>query len=288
MKHRRGKGRPESVLKRQRPRVKRPVWTRPMFKGLVLGAAALMLSALIYRGLSPSKKQDVVPPALAKADWQFSLKLRDDLPLSEAAQAQIIATARSLIGDASLAELTKAGLAIQKLDAYADVRLVKVSARMIAISVTQRHAALCIEADLLRYISTTGEVYGQVPDGQSNSCPGPTLTGVFEHGRRLTAAGDLTMILNSEERALTKEAVELLAEGRARGFSFAKLEVRRYRGFFAQLLPQGTEVALGRAPFAPKLDKLQGILDKLAKRQEQALRVELDYQGKAFIKLKKM
>ncbi len=288
MKHRRGKGRPESVLKRQRLRAKRPVWTRPVFKGLVLGAAALILSALIYQGLGSRRKQDVAPPVLARADWQFSLKLRDDLPLSESAQTQIIATARSLIGGASLAELTKAGLAIQKLDAYADVRLVKVSGRMIAISVTPRHAALCIEADLWRYISTTGEVYGQVPDGQSNTCPGPILTGVFEHGRRFSTAGDLTMILNSEERALTKEAVELLAEGHAKGFSFAKLEVRRYRGFFAQLPPQGTEVALGRAPFAPKLDKLQGILDKLAKRKEQALRIELDYQGKAFIKLKKM
>ena len=67
------------------------------------------------------------------------------------------------------------------------------------------------------------------------------------------------------------------------------MSYRRFRGFFVILEAQETRFQVpGRAPFAGKLDKLQGILSKLDAKGEVAQRVELDYQGKAFIKLKKM
>jgi len=288
MKKSRQKTRNDSVLKRQKPRTKKPFWARPAFAVPAFSALAVVILVLSYRGFRLFTKSDHRASTQAREPWQFTLKLSEDLPLSSATQDIIIATARDTVGSGSLAELTKAGLAIQKQDAYADVRLVKLSATMIAISVVPRHAALCIDADRWRYISTEGEVYGQVAEGQGNACPGPTLTGLFERGRRWVSADNLTIVLGDEEKALVKEAVVLVNEARSQNFTFGKLEVRRYRGFFGQLIPQGTEVALGRAPFAPKLDKLQGILAKLAKKNEQALRIELDYQGKAFIKLKKM
>jgi len=288
MKKSRGKTRNDSVLKRQKPRTKRSFWARPAFAVTAFSTVAVIVLVLGYRSFRLFTKSEHRANTEVREPWQFTLKLSEDLPLSSAAQDQIIATARDAVGSGSLAELTKAGLAIQRQDAYADVRLAKLSATMIAISVVPRHAALCIDADRWRYISTEGDIYGQVAEGQANACPGPTLTGLFERNRRLVSADNLTLILGDEEKALVKEAVVLVDEARTQGFTFGKLEVRRYRGFFGQLIPQGTEVALGRAPFAPKLDKLQGILARLAKKNEQALRIELDYQGKAFIKLKKM
>jgi len=45
---------------------------------------------------------------------------------------------------------------------------------------------------------------------------------------------------------------------------------------------------LGQSPFGPHLDRLDKIMAKLKSKNQIAERIELDYQGKAFIKLKKM
>ena len=58
--------------------------------------------------------------------------------------------------------------------------------------------------------------------------------------------------------------------------------------FFVVMKDNEAEVALGRPPFAEKLVKLGELINKLSKKGDVASRIELDYQGKAFIKLKKM
>ena len=66
------------------------------------------------------------------------------------------------------------------------------------------------------------------------------------------------------------------------------IEFKRFRGFFVVLQTSETEVALGRSPFSGKLVRLHEILKRLEKTSSTAARIELDYQGKAFIKEKKL
>jgi hypothetical protein len=52
-------------------------------------------------------------------------------------------------------------------------------------------------------------------------------------------------------------------------------------------LDDDTEIVIGLQPFAYKLKKLQNILDGLRRDGIVASRIELDYEGKAFIKERK-
>ena len=68
----------------------------------------------------------------------------------------------------------------------------------------------------------------------------------------------------------------------------ARMSYRRFRGFFVILEAKETEVSMGRAPFAGKLDKLQGILSKLDAKGKWPSTWNWDNHIMVFIKLKKM
>jgi hypothetical protein len=277
-----------SVLKRQRPKrgktKPRPLGER-LRRGALVTVVALAAAGAVY-GLWRAKRAITQASEEAPPAWQISLKLADDTPLTATAQDEIIGTAAKVLGRGTRRELTRAAEAVQQLGSYADVHVVKLAPNAVAIQVRQRQPVLCIEADRLRLISSTEEVYGQVDTPAA--CPGPTVAGLFEPGQHPLMRNDLTLALGDNERSLVHEALELVRVGRDKGFVFSRLEVKKYRGFSVTLAGKDLEIALGRAPFAAKLEKLQGILDKLAQKNEQAVRIELDYQGKAFIKQKKM
>jgi len=278
----------QSVLKRQKPKKARARSRREKLLtgakwtvGLVVAGGLLWGAHRVYRMRAPSDHTHSIL-------WKVSLKVPDETPLSDQAAAALSATVTHLLGDGSRANMQKAAKAVQRLGSYARVNIVKIAPGRVAVYVQRRTPALCIEADRLRLVSITGEVYGQVDKDNQAGCPGPTVTGIFEHMTKLPMRADSTSALTDEEQALVKEALDLQRAGQTRGYTFAHMDYHKYRGFFVTLKDSDTEIAVGRAPFAGKFEKLQEIFAKLARKNEQAQRIELDYQGKAFIKLKKM
>jgi hypothetical protein len=66
-----------------------------------------------------------------------------------------------------------------------------------------------------------------------------------------------------------------------------QLNFQKFRGY-ALTLQDDTEIVIGLKPFAYKLKKLNDILTGLARDGIVASRIELDYEGKAFIKERKL
>ncbi|MCX6104762.1 MAG: hypothetical protein NTY08_02910 [Proteobacteria bacterium] len=286
------KSRRESVLTRQKPRNQKSRWRSlkarvigiALFCGVVAGGAFIYSKNRFQRSNLSVKSARVIDPN----SWDLVLKLGEHTSISDQARSDLLNTTRHLLGQGSHEDLEMAAKAIQKLGSYADVRVTKIAPFNVIISLTKREPVFCVESDKLRLVSTLGEIYGQVDQSAGEACPGPVLSGVFEDRLPVELGEDLTVTVDSTTKLLLREAITLLQDARKKDLVLEHLQLQKFRGFVCELAATKTEVALGRAPFVEKLDKLKGILDKLALRQEQAQRIELDYQGKAFVKLKKM
>lgn len=269
-------------LKKTRSRLGAAFKTRRLVLGIV--TFILAMAAGFYLSTQPKvTRKDV-------GAWQITLKSEDAVPLSDAAANQVLATVRKHLGSGSQAELRRAARSAQQTDSYAAVHVMRTGQRAVTVQVRSRVPLFCAEADRLRFVSAEGSLYG-TPEGPE-ICPGPVLRGLFANDRsRFTMGDDLTVALDETEQSTVREAMELLRLAGVQNLKVIGLESRRYRGFFLTVASSGgheVEVAVGRTPFAPTLAKLSGILDKLSEKGEVAQRVELDYQGKTFIKLKKM
>lgn len=276
-----------SVLTRQKPKRgrKRPLAERLKLYGTV--AAAVVAIAVGAFAIYSFKTEGLfVADRPDRIDWRVSIKTNDADSLPEKAVEDIVATVKKLAGDGSKKSLARAAEAVQKLDSYAQVSLLKLAPSELAVHVKRRTPALCVSADRLRFVAADGVVYG-APDN-AEACPGPTVTGIFDERRKFTLKSDYTLQLEADERTILREAVELYRLAKEKHQAFAQVDYRRYRGFFVTLQGSGAGVAIGRAPFSGKLDKLSTILSKLEAKGQVAERIELDYQGKAFIKSKKM
>ncbi len=278
-----------SVLMRQKPKRGRK---RSLAESLKLYAAIVLAAAIlggVGYGVYRFKTQGVfVADRPDRIDWKVSIKAAEDQALPTQAMEDIVATVKKLAGDGSKRSLNRAAESVQKLDSYAQVSLIKLAPNELAVHVRRRTPAFCVQADRIRFVATDAVIYGTPDPAKADACPGPLLTGVFDDQRKFLVKSDLTLALEGEERQILREALELLKLSREKNQTFTQLSYRRYRGFFVTLAGSGAEVAVGRAPFAGKLDKLTGILTKLEAKGHVAERIELDYQGKAFIKSKKM
>ena len=286
------KNRRDSVLTKQKPRNQksrgRPLKTRLIAIALFCGVAAIGVFVFSKTRFQHSSLAVKSARVIDPNSWDLALKLGEHTSISDQARSDLLTTARHLLGQGSHEDLEKAARGIQKLGSYADVRVTKIAPFNVIISLTKREPVFCVESDKLRLVSTAGEIYGQVDPSAGEVCPGPVLSGVFEDKIPVELGDDLTVAVDSATKVLLREALTLLQDARKKDLVLEHLQVQKFRGFVCELAATKTEVALGRAPFAEKLEKLKGILDKLALRQEQAQRIELDYQGKAFVKLKKM
>lgn len=287
-----------SVLAKQKPKKagakKKPDGRWPLAWKLLAGAG---LVGLALFGTYQLKRRAVA--WLASNDkpiaWRITLKPEDGATVSDQTWSSIYETARKTLAQGGSEDLKRTAAAIQRLDAFARVSVVRLSQQDVAIEVRARQPVLCVKADQLRLIGADGEVFGS-PEKDGIPCPGPVLVDIFDErasgatgGKRFSLAEDFTLDVSPEEREALKEAVSLQSEGKRRQLKIRSMDYQKFRGFLVVLAePDGLELELGRAPFGPKLEKLDGLLQKLHEKGEQAARIELDYQGKAFIKLKKM
>ncbi|MBM4251013.1 MAG: hypothetical protein FJ146_03505 [Deltaproteobacteria bacterium] len=283
-----------SVLRKQKPKTNknRRRLALSKWKTLALLGVAVSLVSLGYfaaKGtLTPLISGHFPSTIGAATNWDLLVRSSDDQRISDASRALVISTARKSLGGGTHEDLVKTARAVQKLGVFSDVRVTKISPFQVIVSIIQRNPVFCIEADKIRFVSTLGDIYGHLDTNHGEACPGPVLTGLFEDRQQFSMGEGQTLVVDDQTRVMLQEALTLLQDTKKKSINISKFHVERFRGFVAELTSLGTEVALGRAPFAEKLEKLGGILEKLAVRQEQAQRIELDYQGKAFVKLKKM
>lgn len=282
-----------SVLSRQKPRrsgrAKLPrmgaAWR--LLRWLL---ALLAVALLAWWGLRAGRREwrELMASRSGRINWKVDLRLDAEHPLSDRKAEEIVRLAKDVLETGRQDELKELAAAVQHLDAFGQTHVLRVARDRIVVSVRPRVPVMCAEVDRLRLVSEAGEIYGVAGVDGAPTCPGPRLVGVVPSSEKIRITPTQTLHLEPDGQTAVKEAIALVQEGTTRGFTFSLIEFRRYRGFFAHVSGLETEVALGRAPFVEKLDKLRALLDKLAARGEVAARIELDYQGKAFVKLKKL
>lgn len=293
----------DSVLRRQRPvttrgrpgrgknrTVRGPRRVGRITFGITL-AIALLGGAMGSRSLltkdGPLSRQKQRESAQKPGNnWKIQIVHSSSEPLSSADAKEMIDLAQRHLGTGTRSELAHLAKLLQQASTYSSVHISKTSPQTLAIRVVPRLPLVCIEADRLRYVDRTGAIYGS-PDGLDH-CPGPVIKGLFETQRKFALKDDATLDLSPEELNSTKDALNLVATASSLGHEISSIQHAKYLGFSIKLRTLDTEIAVGHKPFENQFKKLGAILDQVTTAGHEALRIDLDYQGKAFIKLRKI
>lgn len=272
----------KSVLAKQRPKKSRKKggFLRDNARLLLAVAAVfLILAGTIYFVMSP-KTQTV---AGKNRDWKLTIRAEDKSLLEGTEEKAVIEAVKQNITHGTRADLLKAVANIKAMESFAKVHLVRTGDDALTLFYAKRVPVMCYRAEKdLWLVSDEAEIYGSPADGQ---CPGPVLSGVLEERKRPARYGVLQV--SADEQKQIETALSLLTVLQKHNHKATALTYEKYRGFYINLEGLETDIALGNPPFETKLEKLGEVLEKIKSKGEVAQRIELDFQGKAFIKLKK-
>lgn len=164
------------------------------------------------------------------------------------------------------------------------VGLVDAGADRILASIVYRVPTLRVDADVMRLLSTDGEVYGEARTEPEKNLP--LLSGLFDPKDTLVWSSEGAVVLDEVRTQSVKDALQLLANLKTSQLAFDEIRNIPSRGLSLVNQSEKFEVFLGRPPYDKKISRLEKILVKLRLKGVTAARIELDYEGKAFIKEK--
>ena len=290
-----GRKKSGSVLARQKPKKARKKARSSYFKRPFWALCILCVPLLAWGGFwSVNQASSWFSAWLNKpVGWQLTLNIAGEKPLPQEQAREILEIANRELQAGTRGDMLRAAREIQQFSSFANVHFVKLSSHEMVLHVSRREPLLCVEADRLRFLTRAGRIYGvakRYNAGQTD-CPGPLLTGIFPPKTTFRKRQDQTLAVGHSEQVAVEEAIELFLMLGPMDVPVSQIRFERVRGFFVHATfaeDVQTVVALGRAPFTSKLAKLRDIRANLQKNGDVAERIELDYQGKAFIKLRKM
>jgi len=116
------------------------------------------------------------------------------------------------------------------------------------------------------------------------------VSGIFKSrkSRRFVVKSDNSLKVRDDEKARIKEVIRLVQLSKQNKIEMTQIVFKQYRGFVSLIQKDNIEVSFGRAPFKARFVRLQNILDNLKHRGILYSKIELDYDGKAFIKEKRL
>ncbi len=272
-----------SVLSRQRPKKSRKKggfsWSSmSVYAGGAL--AVLILAGTIFYLFAG--KTTVV--AGKNRNWKVTIKAEDRSLLENQEEQAIIQAVKTHVSEGEEKDLLRAIAAIKTDETFAKIHFVRTGLDQLTIYYAKRVPVMCYQGDQLHYISSAAEIYGFVDDPLK--CAGPIVTGIIEERKK--SGKNAVLSLTAEEQKNTDNALQLAKILAFYNHEPTKLSFEKYRGFYINIKDLETDIALGNPPFETKLEKLGEVLKKISGKGEVAQRIELDFQGKAFIKMKKM
>lgn len=229
---------------------------------------------------------------LAPSEWSIHMIAPDGNPLGDDVRREILKASAGILKSGSPQELDELSRSIESIGSLEKLHVIRPQYATIVISAGIREPVLFVQAgSKIRYLTAEGTVYGDSANPASNpsgNAPSVLLSGVFEaRAGNLQLDRTARLITTADEQAVLINAVTLWRLCSAQNLALRSITYQKFRGFDAKL-EDGSEVVLGAAPFEYKIDKLVGIFTKLRKQGVAASRVELDYDGKAFIKERKL
>ena len=118
----------------------------------------------------------------------------------------------------------------------------------------------------------------------ANAVDLPTLYGIIDiQVKPQLSSEEQTISIDDEGKALLKECIDLIKKSREHSLEFSVIEFKKFRGFFVSTKLPTIDIAMGRAPYNEKIERLVQLLSNLKSKGILAKKIELDYEGKAFI-----
>lgn len=229
---------------------------------------------------------------LAPSEWTIQMTSPEGSPLGEDVRKEILKVSTGILKSGSPQELDELALAVEGIGTLERLHVVRPQFATVVISAGIREPVLLVQAGpKVRYLTGDGTVYGDATNPTSNPSghtPSILVSGVFDvRGSNLPLDRSAKVLTTPEEQAVLINALNLWRLFTAQNLSVKVMNYQKFRGFDVRM-EDGSEVVLGAAPFEYKIDKLVGIFTKLRKQGIAASRIELDYDGKAFIKERKL
>lgn len=256
--------------------------------GLVLAAALAIRVFDQVNGIFSYVNSLIV---LSPKDWRIEIVSDGGAPLPEDVKKEVYRVAGKSLKTGSADELTKLARHVEALGMVDHVRVVRPVWNTVILSAQLRRPALLVSTgSRTRYLSLDGTIFGDSSDNTGNpsgASPTVIVTGVFDQRPNPAVDESLRVITTTDERRHLVDALEVWQKSNESMIELRQINFQRFRGYSISL-SDGTEIVLGLKPFDYKLKKLRGILDNLKKDGVAAARIELDYEGKAFIKEKKL
>lgn len=217
--------------------------------------------------------------------WQVEVRSLDNLTISPEVAEFVTTTVREYLLDGRQEHLETTVAMIHENPQLASARIIKISRQRVKVFVeVRRPLMVTLVNGKFRYLSTKGNIYGQ----SKRDSGYPQLSGVLLSAKTYETDADDIYVLTANEQENLRQATLLLNVARQNKLAVGKIVYESYRGFKAKVSDLDAWVFFGYAPFAKKFQKLQNILMSLREKNAQATRIELDYEGKAFVKEKKI
>lgn len=239
---------------------------------------------------SRDKLGDVL--VLAPNEWTIQMASPEGIPLGDDVRKEILKVSAGILKSGSPEELEELAHAVEGIGSLERLHVVRPQFATIVISASIREPILLVQAgSKVRYLTSDGTVYGDASNPATNpsgNVPSILVSGVFDlRSGNLQLDRSAKVITTSEEQAVLMSALNLWRLCTAQNLTMKVMNYQKFRGFDVRM-DDGSEVILGTAPFEYKIEKLVGIFTKLRKQGIAASRIELDYDGKAFIKERKL
>jgi hypothetical protein len=228
---------------------------------------------------------------LAPNDWRIDVQSEAGTPLPEDIRRNVYAVAQKQLRFGSPDELKMLARQVEAMGTLENVKVIRPLANTVVFSARLRKAALLVlVGGRTRYLTLDGAVFGDdsvVNDNPLWERPTVVVTGVFDQAPNPAFDQSMKLILTPEQSRHLAEAIEVWQQIATSHVEAKAINFKKFRGFSIST-PDDTEIVIGVKPFDYKLKKLRGILDGLKRDGTLAERIELDYEGKAFIKERKL
>lgn len=288
------KNKKKSILKRQKVKFYQRL-INLLGNRWALSAFTAVLGAIYFNFYGVTQISHLIPFSSQHKNsvpiiWNIVLKETGNSTLSDSGKSLVQEKAKTKLRTGDEKELKKIAKDLHALGFLESVLARRLEPHTLELIIKSYQPIYLVKADKLRYLSSEGVVFGDPRKNYFKIEPEPTyIVDLFDRkSGSWNFYNNSSLILEQKERVLVDQVLNLRGVLRDNNIIAEKIIVDRYRGFSLILKDTNTEVILGSKDFASRVVRLATVTRNLEKKGIQAERIELDYEGKAFIKERKI
>lgn len=278
-----------SILSKQKPKKRKNKVHNIKILAFCIFTLAMFSLVYVYRNID----KDIFSFKMIKLEKvkysipQIVIKPEESGHLSDDIVKKISDYAYRIIKDSNQMDFEDIAKKIQNNFKFTRVHIFQSSSEQLVIFPFRRKAVLTTSINNKTYfISDENQVFESEDISKDNLVK---VSNIVERSRgKLKFDEDNSLELESEEEKYIQESLVLYHSLIKNNFEIKQIDFNKYRGFYVTINNSEIEVILGRMPFDQKIKRLLQIIELQKSSGTQISKIELDYEGKAFIKEQKI